>query len=114
MSDDFEVFLNKAIDDCLGSSAYSLERDRPYDGQVHTNNGERGRAIVNGITMRDIKDCFVLGLLEATGEPLKENPVENDVYSVDWDDIDYMAVVSNALCRIEKLMGNYPNIPNVS
>jgi len=114
MKDDFGTFLSKAIDDCLGSSAYSMERDRPYDGQPHTSAGERGKTKVEGVTFRDVSDCIILGLLESTGEPLKENPVENDVYSVDWNDIDFMAVVKNSLIRIEKLMNIYPNISKLT
>ena len=38
------------------SLAARLDRDRPYDGQIHTDEGERGRQEVSGVTMRDLVD----------------------------------------------------------
>jgi hypothetical protein len=38
-------------------------RDRPYDGQPHTDQGERGKTLVNGLTIRDVIDCVVMGFL---------------------------------------------------
>jgi len=109
MSDDVGIIIENAMDDCDGSTAYSMDRNRPYDGQPHTDSGERGKTLVEGLTMRDIADCIVMGFLEATGGA-KENPVYNDVYGVDCD-FDPIAVVQNAMCQAEKMMGIFPNVP---
>jgi hypothetical protein len=90
-------------------------RDRPYDGQPHTDQGERGRQIVTGLTMRDICDCFIMAYLESSGQPELVDLVEhgtwmyNDVYAV--RDVDPIAVAQNLTCNVEKMMGIYPNIP---
>ena len=60
---DFNQFLKDAFDECDGSTAYSNDRNRPYDGQAHTDNGARGSVQVKGLTIRDITDCFVKGFL---------------------------------------------------
>ena len=54
--EDLPVFLEAL---CPSSLAEHLDRDRPYDGQPHTDAGERGRTMVEGLTMRDVVDCFV-------------------------------------------------------
>lgn len=59
--------FNEKLEACFnyiqGSSAYSNDRSRPYNGQPWTDNGERGKTEVKGLTMRDIKDCFIKALL---------------------------------------------------
>ena len=47
-----------------GSSAFSLDQARPYDGQPHTDQGLRGKTFVSGLTMRDVADCMVRGFLD--------------------------------------------------
>lgn len=113
MNDEFAKNLENAFDNCSGSSAYSMERDRPYDGQAHTSDGLRGAVKVEGLTFRDIKDCMIRGFLDAAGVQ-RENPVENDVYCKEMDDIDPLAAINNMSCHIEKMMGIYPNVPKVS
>jgi hypothetical protein len=56
--------LQAAISD-IGKENVLATRDRPYDGQPQTGQGERGKTLVTGLTMRDISDCFVKGLLLA-------------------------------------------------
>lgn len=107
--DSFEGMLENAMNDCLGSSAYSLDRKRPYNGQPHTDHGERGKTEVKGLTMRDISDCFVLGLLDASGLQSK-HPVHDDIYKIDLHKIDPGAAIQNAMCHIERFMGIYPNV----
>ncbi len=110
---EFKQMLKWAFSDLQGSSALSLEQDRPYDGQPHTDQGERGKAFVSGLTMRDVADCIVLGFLDAAGIK-RECPIHDDLYTIELDDIDPGAVIKNAMCHIEKMMGIYPNVPEMT
>ena len=97
-----------------GSSDYRNDRERPYNGQPHTDHGERGKTLVDGLTMRDVMDCFVMGVLAADG---RSDEVDagvwryGDVYNV--GDIDLIAAAQNMSCYIEKMMGIYPNVPKI-
>jgi hypothetical protein len=91
--------------------AQTLFRDRLYDGQPHTDTGERGRQEVHGVTMRDLRDCFIRGCYESSGLAPSEYP--STVYKLPWDQMDPMAVIQNMLCNVEKLMGIYPNLPKL-
>lgn len=62
--EDFENVMEKI----LGSSAHRNDIDRPYDGQSHTSHGTRGMEFVNGLTMRDIRDCLVKAMLVSGSE----------------------------------------------
>ena len=104
--------LKWAFADIQGSTAYSMCRDRPYDGQPHTSNGERGKTLVEGLTMRDVADCAVLAIL-ACGGVNRENPIWDDVYNIDFSKIDPIAIIQNMGCNIEKMMGIYPNVPEL-
>jgi len=107
----FEYALESAMSDCQGSSAYSLDRNRTYDGQAHTDDGERGKTLVEGLTMRDVADCIVRGFLDAGGIHRK-NPIRDDLYTIpDLDDLDPGAVIQNTTCWIERYMGIFPNLP---
>ena len=106
-----------------GSSAYRNDRQRPYNGQPHTDDGIRGRTMVHGLTMRDIRDCFVKGLLLSCGgidneeqntlyESVKEGTWRtDDVYKVELSQIDPLAVAQNMTCEVERMMGIFPNVP---
>ena len=107
--DEFNKMMNWAMSETQGSSAFSLERNRPYDGQPHTDQGERGKHQVFGLTMRDIADCIVLGFLDAAGIE-REWPILDDIYTIELENIDPGAVIQNASCHIEKMMGIYPNV----
>jgi len=115
----FNPFMSAALKDIQGSSAYSWDRNRPYNGQPHTNNGERGKALVAGLTMRDVVDCFVAGLLDCCGVDQPElyaqadRPIHDLMYRVDLSKIDPGAWGQNMICRIEKMMGIYPNVPHL-
>lgn len=85
-----------------------MDRDRPYDGQPHTDLGWRGQQEVRGLTMRDIRDCFIRGCYEASGLPIEQWP--GTVYDLPWDEMDVIAVAQNMSCNIEKYMGVYPNL----
>ena len=101
------------------------DRNRPYNGQLHTDFGEREKTLVKGLTMRDISDCIAQGFLAASHDSSlqdktsamcpeekwyhKNNWEYNDLYKIKMD-IDPMAVIQNALCYIEAYMGIFPNI----
>lgn len=87
-----------------------LDRDRPYDGQPHTNHGVRGQQEVHGITMRDVLDCYMRACFDASGLPAEEWPAT--VYHLPWDDMDPIAVGQNLTCWIERYMGIFPNVPD--
>ena len=86
-----------------------LDRSRPYDGQPHTDLGERGRQEIHGITMRDLRDCFIRACYDASGLLPQDWP--KTVYDLPWDQIDPMAVANNLTCWVERYMGIYPNLP---
>ena len=104
--------LEKAFADCQGDSAFRMDRDRPYNGQAHTNNGIRGKTMVEGLTMRDVADCMVRGFLDAAGIE-SENPIHDDIYKINIDGLDPGAVIQCSICWIEKYMGIYPNVPKL-
>lgn len=69
-----------------------LDPDRPFDGQMHTDQGERGKTMVEGLRFRDVADCFVIGALEASGQGgLAESGTAsyNDVY--EGEEVDILA-----------------------
>ena len=105
-------FLEKAFADIQGDSAFRMDRERPYNGQPHTDYGERGKTLVEGLTMRDISDCIVRGFLDSGGIET-ENPIRDDIYKIDTH-IDYGSVIQNSMCWIEKYMGIYPNVPELN
>jgi hypothetical protein len=118
--DSFYRMINEAFIELEGSSAYRNDRKRPYDGQRHTDQGKRGKTKVKGLTFRDIKDCFVKGALLASGDQhngiyydkvKNESWLHSDVYELDWNKLDPIAVWQNMACEIERMMGIYPNVP---
>lgn len=102
--------FNFIFKEIQGSSGWSLDRDRPYDGQSHTDNGIRGKTLVQNLTMRDISDCMVKAFL-TIGNIERENPIHDDIYNVDLNKIDPGALIKCTLCEVEKMMGIFPNIP---
>lgn len=109
--------LSRMIDATMGSSAERNDRTRPYDGQPQTVDGKRGSELVAGLTMRDVRDCFVKGVLRSTGETEHNSLVTKDVwkatdvYTVDATQLDMLAVSQNMLVEMERMMGIYPNVP---
>lgn len=114
--------IKDAIIEAGGSTAYSNERNRPYDGQPHTADGTRGQTLVSGLTFRDVRDCIVKGFLLCTAidQPVLYERVENnswlldDIYKIDFSKVDPVAGLQNTMCEIEKMMGIYPNAPNLT
>lgn len=111
--------LQEMFDECDGSSSYSNDRNRPYDGQSHTDYGQRGKTKIKGITFRDLRDCYIKGCLLSSGEGiLYDRAIDGswlpgDVYKIDWEQIDPIAVAQNMSVEVEKLMGIYPNVPEL-
>lgn len=64
-SSDFMEQLNFEMWSTQSSSDTRNDRNRPYDGQSHTDDGVRGQQIVSGLTMRDIKDCLIMAMIES-------------------------------------------------
>lgn len=127
MSDSFSE-MEQAIHD-LGNKGNDYlsasRRDRPYDGQPQTGDGERGEQEVYGVTMRDVKDCFVIGAILASptpcdqlmdyvlGKDIEPEYKKGAIYDLDWPNMDPLAVIQNAMCELEKRMGIYPNVPEL-
>lgn len=111
------------VEDDLGFNDHNMRRDRPYSGQPHTDAGHRGSQIVSGLTMRDIRDCYIRAYCLASGCISEKNMVfyneaqkgengvicENDIFSLDGTP-DPIAVCQNMTCEIEKIMGIFPNL----
>ena len=112
---DFNTEMNFILKEIQGSTGFSLDRNRDYDGQPHTDAGIRGKTEVKGLTMRDISDCIVLGFMDSASFMNLEtkNPIHDDIYKIDLDKIDPGAVIQNAICHVEKYMGIYPNVPKL-
>lgn len=83
MSDkDFESqfdFLNWSTH---SASDYRNDRERPYNGQAHTDEGERGKQMVSGLSMRDLKDCLVKAMLVSS---VSEDYLKEDIFTKCWD-----------------------------
>ena len=63
--------------------------------------------------MRDVADCIVLAFLSCAGME-RDCPIRDDLYSIpDLNELDPGAVVQNATCNIEKMMGIFPNVPKL-
>lgn len=108
MPEDLPIVLEQLSPSSL---AAHLDRDRPYDGQPHTDTGDRGRTEVKGITFRDLRDCFIRACYESSGLSVEEWP--GSVYDLPWSDMDVLAVAQNLGCNVEKYMGIYPNVPRL-
>jgi len=125
--DDFGKMMDQALGD-LGCYGRSMKRDRPYDGQPHTDKGIRGSTEVHGVTFRDLHDCWIRAAFLASSHLFPdESPsfydearkgedaalCEMDLYRMNWDKMDPMAVFQNFTCEVERLMGIYPNVPEL-
>jgi hypothetical protein len=96
-------------------------RHRPYSGQPHTDYGERGKTLVEGLTMRDIQDCYVRAVALSAGhlapemyEVANQGKLEGiDLYSIDLNQLDPGAIGQNLGCEIERMMGIFPNVPEL-
>lgn len=129
---DFESKLDFALNTDGSSSDYRNDRDRPYNGQPWTNEGIRGKQEVKGITMRDIHDCLIQAMLVSSGDDELSDKVfeisndkdigkgtkyaakgtwrKRDIYKIDFNKVDPIAVAQNLTWFIEHYMGIYPNV----
>ncbi len=119
--------IEKILDDALGETP-SMFRGRPYNGQPWTDSGKRGSQMVSGLTMRDIRDCFVRAYINGHLRTPKNAPYQdeadkgeraclscNDMYDIeDAGGVDPMAIAQALTCEIEKIMGIFPNTPKFS
>ncbi len=85
-----------------------LNRNRPYNGQDWTDDGKRGKTLVEGLTMRDVRDCFILALYDSR-PPNCEAP--KSVEDLPLDDMSLEAIGQNMGSWIERYMGIFPNVP---
>jgi len=109
ISEDAMHQIQEAIDKMFPTDILdTLDRSRPYNGQPWTDAGERGMQQVSGLTIRDIRDCFVRACYDS--DPSQNYP--KSIYDLDWENIDIMAVCQNMVCWIERYMGIFPNLPD--
>lgn len=107
-----------------------MERDRPYTGQPHTTIGIRGSMLVEGLTTRDLMDCYIRGVVlsypvtDESGRDIQPNRElyeeakkgqyallnSNCLYRLVGDP-DPGAICQNMLCEVEKMMGVFPHLP---
>lgn len=88
-----------------------------HEKQPQTVGGKRGDYIVSGITMRQLAECFLRGMLDGGTEYNKTETENLDydnlidlIYEVGWyDSFDPIAIIQCAGCHIEKVLGIYPN-----
>jgi hypothetical protein len=121
--EEFNRLMRRVADD-LGWNDMNMRRDRPYAGQPHTDTGLRGKTEVKGITFRDLRDCFIRAVCLCGGDQFPElrdeaykgeNAAlcENDLYKLDLNQLDIIAVFQTLSCEVEKIMGIYPNVPEL-
>ena len=100
----------EALDDLEAIALKDIvDRNRPYDGQPWTSNGDRGRTLVEGVTVRDVRDCFILALFDSN--PYSEQPAQT-LDDLDLENMDLEAISQNLSCWIERYMGIFPNLPD--
>lgn len=92
---------------CIGLKDV-LDRDRPYDGQPWTDNGERGQTKVQGLTIRDIRDCLILAFY-SSAPPGTSSP--RSVEDLPLHEMSLEAISQNLCCWLERYMGVFPNLP---
>ncbi|KKL81394.1 hypothetical protein LCGC14_1995240 [marine sediment metagenome] len=106
---------------------HTTDPDRPFTGQPHTDQGERGKTEVKGIRFRDLADCMVKAFVNSAGSDVEDEGLRdelyrraedgtlnyNDLYKLDLSEMDPLALVQNTMCRVEKMMGIYPNVPKL-
>lgn len=119
-SDDMVASLFKYIEATL--SPRSTLPDRPFDGQPHTHQGERGKQPVSGLNMRDLADCLVRAIAHSANDQLSEEAYKRvdqnlftyrELYELDLNQTDPVAIIQNMCVEVEKVMGIYPNVPEL-
>ena len=116
-----QINLDRILDD-FSNETPSMLRERPYDGQPWTDAGARGAHKIEGITFRDLMDCYVRAVIMCHPDTPKNLPFieeaqkgvegtlcRNDVFKLSGD-IDLIAVGQNMTCEVERIMGIFPNV----
>ena len=114
---DTEAMMEAITDAIYEMGDNTMDPGRPFDGQSHTDQGVRGKTLVEGLRYRDVADCFVLAWLTCDGRhELAESGTAtyNDIFEAAPDEVDPLAVMQNMLCEMEKRQGIYPNVPDLS
>jgi hypothetical protein len=107
---------------------HTTDPNRPFTGQPHTCHGERGKTEVKGLRFRDLADCIAKAFVSSAGLDLSDEELReelyrraedgtlnyNDLYKLDLSQMDPIAMIQNVGCRVEKLMGIFPNVPKLS
>ena len=102
--------LNQEVERISPSDLLTVfDRERPYNGQPHTDAGKRGMTKIEGLTLRDLGDCFIRACYDSSGLAPKDYP--KTIYGLDWEGIDPIAISQNMSCWVERYMGIFPNIP---
>jgi len=101
----------EAIEDleCIGAEDVQA-RNRPYNGQPWTSDGERGQTLVEGLTMRDIRDCLILAFYEAAPPQMREYPPKS-VEDLPLAKMSLESISQSLGCWLERYMGIFPNVP---
>ena len=113
--------LKSIIEEVTGYHLVGMHRQRPYDGQPWTCNGQRGEAEVKGITFRDLQDCYIRAIFMSASHIAPELYEESlkgelaaicpdDVYRLDFNQLDPIAIAQNLSCEVERIMNIFPNI----
>ena len=118
-----EILTSEIIQTFTTNQWGSTDPNRPFTGQPHTDQGARGMAYVEGIRFRDVADCLVKAFAQACADPTIQNllgdKIDNgtleykDMYKIDLSQIDPTAVIQNLTCNIERVMGIFPNLPDL-
>ena len=74
-----------------------------YKGQIHTDYGERGRQIISGIKHSDLYQAVSVAIKESCKDEAEFEKIP----------IDVEAVAQNLSCLVEKMMGIFPNVPDL-
>lgn len=116
-----EKIFEDAFPECYD---HNMQRNRPYNGQIHTDHGDRGKTEIHGITFRDLRDCFIRACFlsavhihpagyEQANKGVNGVLCENDLFDLDFEKIDPVAVAQNLSCEVERIMGIFPNVPKL-
>jgi hypothetical protein len=112
------------------SNLGDILNDVMHDEQPHTILGIRGQ---QEMKLKEIQicECFLRGMLDGAtywnldkegnltnnidSEKLEYHHLIDIIYKVEWmKDFDPVAIVQNASCHLEKVLGIYPNVPKLN
>lgn len=92
----------------------NLDPNRPFLGQQHTYTGERGKQVLHTVRMRDVHDLVLKHIAHACGDDRDPDEIIlDDLYKYDLNQIDPLGLVIELCSDIERMMGIYPNVPDL-